>query len=75
MDSSGARLLVERFRSAVTVGRVIIVDRDTPELDLRVGDTGTVRAITDQGWLVAWQKEFAQIRAVRDTVGTHLTVD
>jgi hypothetical protein len=56
MDSSGARLLVERFRSAVTVGRVIIVDRDTPELDLRVGDTGTVRAITDQGWLVAWEK-------------------
>ena len=75
MDSSGARCLVERFRSAVTVGRVISVDRDTPELDLRVGDTGTVRAITDQGWLVAWQKEFAQIRAVRDTVGTHLTVD
>jgi hypothetical protein len=56
VDSLGARLLVDRIRAGVTVGRVIKVERDAPELDLCVGDAGTIRDITPEGWLVAWEK-------------------
>jgi len=59
MDSTGARHLAARLRAGVSVGTMIVLDRDDTESGLRAGDRGVVSEITLDGVVVEWDRGFS----------------
>ena len=59
MDTTGARHLAARLRAGVSVGTMIVLDRDDTESGLCAGDRGLVSEITPDGVVVEWDRGFS----------------